>query len=50
MADPPLSTIAFDLEKVGRSLAEAVVARLSGREPRLTPASLAPHVIHRAST
>ncbi|MEV1170265.1 substrate-binding domain-containing protein [Nonomuraea sp. NPDC049784] len=50
VADPPLSTIAFDLEKVGRSLAEAVVARLSGGKPRLTPASLSPHVIHRAST
>ncbi|MEV4109062.1 LacI family DNA-binding transcriptional regulator [Nonomuraea sp. NPDC049695] len=50
VADPPLSTIAFDLEKVGRSLAEAVVASLSDRKPRLTPASLAPHVIHRAST
>ncbi|MGW6505200.1 LacI family DNA-binding transcriptional regulator [Nonomuraea angiospora] len=49
-ADPPLSTIAFDLEKVGRSLADAVVANLSGRRPRLTPASLSPHVIHRAST
>ncbi|MEV0144887.1 MULTISPECIES: LacI family DNA-binding transcriptional regulator [unclassified Nonomuraea] len=49
-ADPPLSTVAFDLEKVGRSLAEAVVASLSGGRPRLTPASLSPYVIHRAST
>ncbi|TMR94141.1 LacI family DNA-binding transcriptional regulator [Nonomuraea basaltis] len=50
VADPPLSTIAFDLEKVGRSLAEAVVASLSGRKPRLPPTSLSPHIIHRAST
>ncbi|MFI7633425.1 LacI family DNA-binding transcriptional regulator [Nonomuraea sp. NPDC049400] len=50
VADPPLSTIAFDLEKVGRSLADAVVASLSGREPQPAPASLEPHVIQRAST
>jgi DNA-binding LacI/PurR family transcriptional regulator len=50
VAEPPLSTIAFDLEKVGRSLAQAVVANLSGRKPHLSPASLSPHVIHRAST
>ncbi|MFB4279600.1 MULTISPECIES: LacI family DNA-binding transcriptional regulator [unclassified Nonomuraea] len=49
-AEPPLSTIAFDLEKVGRSLADAVVASLSGRRPRLPPTSLDPHVVHRAST
>ena len=50
VAEPPLSTVAFDLEKVGRSLAEAVVANLSGGRPRVTPAALAPYVIHRAST
>ncbi|GAA5039745.1 DNA-binding LacI/PurR family transcriptional regulator [Thermocatellispora tengchongensis] len=50
LTDPPLSTVAFDLEKVGRSLAEAVVATLSGGKPRVSPASLSPHVIHRAST
>ncbi|GAA2869025.1 LacI family DNA-binding transcriptional regulator [Streptosporangium fragile] len=50
VADPPLSTIAFDLEKMGRSLAEAVVASLSGGRPRVSPPAFQPHVIHRAST
>ncbi|MGP3916552.1 LacI family DNA-binding transcriptional regulator [Nonomuraea sp. 10N515B] len=49
-SDPPLSTVAFDLEKVGRHLAEAVMGSLSGRAPRLSPASLEPEIIHRAST
>ena len=47
---PPLTTVAFDLEEVGRHLAEAVAASLAGEDPDLTSLSPLPHVIHRTST
>jgi len=50
LAAPPLTTVAFDLEEVGRHLAEAVAASLAGEDPDLTSLSPLPHVIHRAST
>jgi DNA-binding LacI/PurR family transcriptional regulator len=53
LADPPLTTIRFDLNEAGRRRAEAIVASLSGREPGLTPAPFDPRVmqvIQRAST
>ena len=47
---PPLTSIRFDLHGVGLRRAEAVIAGLSGREPRLTLASFKPQVVQRSST
>ncbi|UGQ12564.1 LacI family transcriptional regulator [Yinghuangia sp. ASG 101] len=50
LADPPLTTISFDLGEVVRRRAAMVVAGLAGREPPGIAAAFDPRLIQRPST
>jgi DNA-binding LacI/PurR family transcriptional regulator len=49
LADPPLTTVRFDLPEAGRYFAEAVAASLSSGTAHLTTASASPRVIRRST-
>ena len=49
VAAPPLTTVRLDLHEAGRDRAQAVIARLAGREPEAAPHSVSLHLVQRES-
>ncbi|GLY38869.1 LacI family transcriptional regulator [Amycolatopsis sp. NBRC 101858] len=50
LAQPPLTTIRFDLHEVARQRAAAVVDVLSGQKAKLASGAAAPRIVERSST